>query len=138
MFRTWVQIWFQLEFPCNVPNLIKLMRGFFSSNSTGFPVSVPTSSAQPRTQEARASVGNERSCSIPATPFAVTADRPELTRSHARPPPSCLAFLCSPVFSVFWYGQKFGFRNWSQESCTNKERKIKQEFCVLPSLGSAH
>lgn len=36
MFRTQVQIWFQLEFPCNVPNLIKLMR-VFSSNSNGIP-----------------------------------------------------------------------------------------------------
>lgn len=37
MFRARVQIWFQLEFPCNVPNLIKLMRGFFSSNFNGIP-----------------------------------------------------------------------------------------------------
>lgn len=70
MFHTRVQIWFQLEFPCNVPNLIKLMRVFFPAISTGFPVSVPTSSAQPCTQEARTSAGNKRSRSIPATPFA--------------------------------------------------------------------
>lgn len=70
MFRTQVQIWFQLEFPCNVPNLIKLMRAFFPAISMGFPVSVPTSSAQLCTREARASVRNRRSRSIPATPFA--------------------------------------------------------------------
>lgn len=141
MFRTWVQIWFQLEFPCNVPNLIKLMRGFFfffPAISTGFPVSVPTSSAQPCIREARASVRKEEVTLHPCCSFcsrtlsrAIRVDMSEVTSSHFHLPPSCLVFLCFPVFSVFWYGQRFGFRNWSKESWTSKEKfKIKQELCV--------
>ena len=74
MFRTRVQIWFQLEFPCNVPNLIKLMRGFFPAISTGFPVSVPTSSAQPCTWEAMSSVVSGTRGQAPSLPLPSQQD----------------------------------------------------------------
>lgn len=72
MFHTWVQIWFQLEFPCNVPNLIKLMRGFFffqqfQRDSLFLCPHPRLSLAYGKPEQVS---GKKRSRSIPAAPFA--------------------------------------------------------------------
>lgn len=120
MFRTRVQIWFQLEFPCNVPNLIKLMRGFFSCNFNGIPCfcahilgSALHTGSQGECGEQEVTLHLCRSLCSRTLTGAVRADVPEVTGSHSHLPSSCLAFPSSPFSSVFWYGQRSGFRNWS-------------------------
>lgn len=108
MFRTQVQIWFQLEFPCNVPNLIKLMR-VFSSNSNGIPcfcAHILSSATHSGCQGERweLEVKLYPGCSLCSKEVRQTGHHPCL-------PPSCLAFSCSRVFSVYWYGQRLEFRN---------------------------